>query len=171
MPCKAKNKFQLVEDQFREYCKNCEFYDPGIGKCLKDKEGCVEVRAKYNQLYYSLLHPHNPCGVCIVRPTCEWDRLCEGYKHYCNMQRVARCELTGEVSFFTKTKKYLLIESPDEVDDQKIAQAEDFDGNKIDMAFTERYIREIKSDPLYEDILETEREFIGYNSKRKYVYE
>ena len=170
MSNKAFNKFQWVEDQLKELCKECEFYDSGFGKCLKGKEGCVEVKAKYNQLYYDLLHPHNPCGVCIVRPTCGWDRFCEAHRHYGNMERVARCELTGEVIFFTKNKKYLLVESPDEIDDQNIAQAQDFDGNKIDLTFTERYIREIKSDPLYEEILETERELIDYNSKRKYLY-
>jgi len=60
------------------------------------------------------------------------------------------------------------MESPD---DKKIAQAQDFDGNKIDLAFTERYIWEIRSAPLYEDILETEREFIEYHSNRKLSYE
>jgi len=168
---KATNKFQLVEDQLREHCKNCVFYDPGIGKCLKGKERCAEMEVKYNQLYYDLLHPHNPCGVCIVRPICKSNRFCEAHRHYDNMERVARCELTGEVIFFTKNKKYLLVESPDEIDDQEIAQAQDFDGNKIDLAFTERYIREIKRDPLYEEILETERELIEYHSKRKKLYE
>ena len=83
------------------------------------------------------------------------------------MRRVARYELTGEVIYFAKNKKYLLMESPEEVDDLEIAQAQDFDGNKIDLAFTERYIRKIRNDPLYEEILETEREFIEYRSKRK----
>ena len=116
-------------------------------------------------------YSHNPFGVCIVRPACGWDRLCEDYKHYCNIRHVARCELTGEVIFLAKNKKYLLIESPDEIDDQAIAQAQDFDGNKIDMAFTERYIQEIKTDALFKDILETERKLIEYRSKRKELYE
>jgi hypothetical protein len=171
MTFKATNKFQLVEDQLREYCKNCKYYDPSIGKCLKDKRGRVEVRVKYNQLYYSLLHPHSPCGDCIVRPACGWDRLCEEYKHYCNMRRVARCELTGQVIYFTKNKKYLLMDSPDEVDAQEIAQAQDFDGNKIDMGFTERYIQEIKTDSLFKEILETERELLEYRSESKLSYE
>ena len=87
------------------------------------------------------------------------------------MRRVARCELTGEVIFFTKNKKYLLMDSPDEVDDLEIAQAQDFDGNKIDMAFTDRCIREIKTDALFKDILETERELLAYRSKRKELNE
>jgi hypothetical protein len=83
------------------------------------------------------------------------------------MQRVAICELTGKVILFAKNKKYLWMGWPDEIYEMEIAQLEDLDGNHVDLKFTEKYIREIKNDSSYQDILAGEREFMQYHSMRE----
>ena len=165
MSNKPKNKYQVFADQLREHCRKCRSQDPG--KCINRETDCNELEAKANELYYDLLHPHNPCGRCIVRPTCSWDNQCDDFKHFSNIRRVAMCELTGKVILFGNNKKYLWMgrRRLDEVD-LKMAQIEDLDGNYVDLKFTEKYIREIKNDPLYEDILEGEREFMESQSMR-----
>jgi len=165
MSKKSKNKFQLFADQLREHCRKCR--SNNADKCSETNNVCDELEIKANQLHYDLLHPHNPCGRCIVRPTCEWERLCDDFKHFCNMRRVAMCQLTGKAILFAKNKKYLWMgRQLDEVD-LKIMQIEDLDGNYVDLKFTEKYIREIKNDPLYEEILKGEREFLEYQSIRE----
>jgi hypothetical protein len=58
----------------------------------------------------------------------------------------------------------MLERTPDEVDDGRIMQAEDFDGNGVELEFTERYIGELNEDLAYEKVLHTEREFLEYRS-------
>ena len=165
MSNKPKNKFQVFTDQLRKHCRKCR--SNNADKCSETNHVCHEFEALANQLRYDLLHPHNQCGRCIVRPTCDWRTFCDAYRHYWNVRRVAKCVFTGEVIFFAKNKRYLWMGRPDEIDNQEIAQLEDLDGNCVDLEFTDKYIREIKSDPLYEDILEDEREFISYHSMRE----
>jgi hypothetical protein len=161
----SKNKYQVFADQLLEHCRKCK--SKNADKCSETNHVCHEFEALANQLRYDLLHPHNPCGRCIVRPTCSWENLCDDFKHFCNMRRVAMCQLTGKVILFAANKKYLWMgPRPDEVD-LKIAQIEDLDGNYVDLKFTEKYIRVIKNDPLYKEILEGEREFIEYQSIRE----
>jgi hypothetical protein len=166
MSKKSKNKFQVFADQLREHCRKCR--SNNADKCSETNRGCGEIEAKYNKLYYDLLHPNNPCGRCIVRPTCSWENQCDEFKHFCNMRRVAMCELTGKVILFAKNKKYLWMgrQRLDEVD-LKIAQIEDLDGNYVDLKFTEKYIREIKKDSSYQDILAGERQFVEYQIKKE----
>jgi len=165
MSNKPKNKYQVFADQLREYCEKCRSQDPG--KCINRETVCDEFEIKANQLRYDLVHTYSPCGTCIVRPTCDWRSLCDAFRHYCNLRRVAMCQLTGKVILFAKNKKYIWMgQRLDEVD-LKIAQIEDLDGNYVDLKFTEQYIQEIKSDPLYEEILEGERQFIEYQSIRE----
>ena len=147
------SKFEAAIHELTALCEECR--DKREIDCSKNRE-CEKYNSKFNELYYDLEFPNQPCKDCVVLTMCREPAKCEEFNHNYNMRDVAKSELLGHQIYFSKNKIRLL---PSHF---KIITKEDFkqkriNGEKIDIEFTIEYIKNIKLDSRYEEILEIEK--------------
>ncbi len=165
MAKKSQNKFKKAHQYLEKYCKKCD--SSFTGACLKNERPC-EFNPEKNTIYYENLYPFHPCKNCLVRSTCDDRKRCSDFNHYNNMESVAECELMEKLIYFTKNRIKLLESHPGLIKKENFL-ADDIHGDMIDVDFTKKYISEIKNDPDYEDILETERQYLEFYFSYNFV--
>lgn len=141
------------------FCEQCKSLKKS--QCSKYDKDCAEYASYLREIYFNDLHPHHPCKECIVGVCCT-AYYCDTYYHYHRKRFVAECEIRGHVVFFSKEKLQIVAGSADFITKEYIETVEYF-RTEIDFATTENYIRQIKSEADYEQILRNVYDRIKYD--------
>lgn len=137
-----KNEFEQAFYELSNLCKECKFKEEI--DCIEMTHDCENYNKKFKRLYFDSLYPMHPCKVCLVRATCDDSVTCEEYNHHENMRDFAKLELQGHPNLISK---------------EDLRQTT-FNGERIE---------DIKNDPSYEEILDTEKQRFEFFSKCKSI--
>jgi hypothetical protein len=158
---KPKNKFQAAHYELIEFCQKCQSSEKAI--CDPVNVECDKFNQRLKKLYYEELYPFHPCGKCLVRASCQGGNNCDEYWFYYHSRNIANCELIDNVTYFTSDRSpfisghRLAITREYINSDPRLKKIVDFD-------VTEKYISEIKNSTIYNDLLDTVRQYLEYSA-------
>lgn len=159
------NKHEQAIDELTKFCKECK--GEKSTDCFYNRE-CEKYNLKFNELYYDLAYPLDPCKDCIVLTQCREPSKCEEFNQHYNIRDVAKSELLGYQIYFSKKKKKLFQGHSELITEEDIIQKY-FSGEKIDIEFTKEYIKEIKNEKDYNEILKIEKQRLEYFHSYKFI--
>ena len=163
MSKKNRNSFEIAHKELIEFCEECTLSKKA--NCSKYAERCREFSYKFNELYYTTLYPFHPCKKCLAIGDCGSSKpcACTSYWHFCRMRLVAECEIKNNVVFFSG-EKIQMVCGPADLITKEYLKSDNFFGKAVDFQVTADYIAEIKSEPIYPELLSTVRQYIEYCS-------
>ena len=159
------NKFEQAISELTNLCKECN--STNNIDCPYNRE-CEIYDQKFNELYYDMACPLDPCKDCIFLAMCRETAHCEEFNHHYNMRDVAKSELLGHQIYISKKKIRILEGYPKLITKEDLKQKR-IDGEKVDIESTKEYIKKIKLDSRYEEILEIEKQRLEYFHGYKFV--
>jgi hypothetical protein len=154
------NKFQITHNELVKFCGQCTLTKEV--NCGGYDEKCREFSNKFDELYYTTLYPFHPCKECLaissgsIKPC-----ACSAYWHFCRMRLVAECEIKNNVVFFTG-EKIQIVCGPADLITEEYLKSNSFFRKAVDFQVTAAYIAEIKSEPIYSELLSTVKQYLEY---------
>jgi hypothetical protein len=159
MESKTRNKFRAAHYELVGFCNKCQSDEKVT--CDQINATCDKLNWRIKELYYEKLYPFHPCGMCLVRGSCQGKFSCDEYWFYYHSRDIANCELTDNVSFFTSDRSpfisghRLAITREYINSDPRLKKIIDFD-------VTEKYITEMKNSVYFNQLLDTVRQYLEY---------
>lgn len=159
------NKFEQAISELTNLCKECNNSNNIDCPCNRE---CEIYDLKFNDLYYDMAYPLDPCKDCIFLSMCRETSQCEEFNHHYNMRDVAKSDLLGHQICFSKNKIRLLHGHSESITKEDFKQKR-INGENVDIELTKEYIKKIKNDSRYEEILEIEKQRLEYFHGYKFV--
>jgi len=157
------NKFETVHNQLIDFCDKCKLSKKA--NCILYDHKCSEFSEKYTEFYYNIMYPFHPCKECLAIDDCVSIKpcACTAYWHFCRMRLVAECEIKNNVVFFSG-ERIQMVCGPADLITEDYVKSNTFFSKAVDLQVTADYIAQIKSEPIYSELLSTVRQYFEYRS-------